>query len=381
MVTIFYEVDRTDTSPKKNGEGEFEFHNRSARPEFDKVRSFLDDLISEYPESDQGELVARLRSGSDEEFRSASFELILHGIVNRLGGKIDCHPQVPNSDGRPDFKVTLPDGNYFYLEASCTTSGSTDPGAEARKGVVFDNLNRTKNSEFFLDVRSTGAPATPPKGTKLRKRLETWLALLDAEAIKKAIEEHGYDAAPELPWEHEGWTLVFKAAPKNKPKESERAIGTYMEGAHPIDDWSPIRDRVMAKGNRYGELDAPLIVAINSSAFNLDKIDVMQALFGQEEFVLAGGKTEMRRKPNGAWQDHEGPRYTRISGVWVFNDLKPSNTASRKHAIYVNPDAQCAVPEFLLDIPSHRPADGKLIAHDGLCVRCILDMAASWPED
>lgn len=385
MGVIFDDVERNDLAPKRHGETEFAFSNRSARPEFGLVRNLVEELLAEYPEGERAELIARIRSGVDDAFRSATFELILHGEMVRLGATLECHPEVPGSSGRPDFKVTLPNGSFFYLEASAiTTRDGTDRKADARKGVVYDAVNRIKNPNFYLDVSSRGNPDTPPKSKPLRATLEKWLEGLDPDEVAKGIEENGYGSAPTLEWEHEEWRLTIRAVPKSpaRRQQGERSIGTHTDGLKQVDGWTPIRDRVMEKGRRYGaDLDAPLVVAINTGAFNLEKIDVMQALFGQESFELSGGEIEMRRLPNGVWQNADGPQYRRISGVLVYNDLKPSNIATRKQDLYLNPWATHPVPPFLGDLPHHKLEGEKMIEQQGLCLRCIFVLSPEWPEE
>ena len=73
MGLIFDDIERSDDRPKENQEADYEFYNRSSWPEMQLVRDLLDDLISRYPDSEQGELIARIQSGSDEHFRSATF--------------------------------------------------------------------------------------------------------------------------------------------------------------------------------------------------------------------------------------------------------------------------------------------------------------------
>jgi len=49
--------------------------------------------------------------------------------------------------------------------------------------------------------------------------------------------------------------------------------------------WHLIRDAVLTKGKHYGDMDYPLIVAINAGGLDMKQIDVMQALFGKEQFI------------------------------------------------------------------------------------------------
>ena len=75
---IFDQNQRSDASPMRNNESDFEFHNRSSRPEFSRVRALIEEFASHYPKDEVGELITRIRSGDNRHFLSATFELILH---------------------------------------------------------------------------------------------------------------------------------------------------------------------------------------------------------------------------------------------------------------------------------------------------------------
>ena len=117
-VPIFDNIQRTDSSPKKNLETDFAFYNRSSRPAMEQVRGLLECFASRYPAKELNDLASRLRSGDDVHFRSASFELFLHEALISQGFELTPHPKLPNgSSFRPDFLVKDKTGREFYLEA------------------------------------------------------------------------------------------------------------------------------------------------------------------------------------------------------------------------------------------------------------------------
>lgn len=160
-----------DANPKRNREGAFAFMDRSAKPEIERVRTFLEACAYKYPSGEVTELIARIRSGNDTNFKSATFELILHAGLSRIGFKLQPHPELPNgSPKRPDFFVTAPDGSGFYLEAVLASENSeVDDSAETRKGVAMDALALASHPNFTLEVESDGVPATQPSGNSLKK--------------------------------------------------------------------------------------------------------------------------------------------------------------------------------------------------------------------
>ena len=385
---IFDVCERGDASPKKNQESDFEFLNRSARPEMSRVRDFIESITGSYTLAESKEIIARIKSGDDAHFKSAIFELVLHEALVRLGCTLTPHPELENgSKSKPDFLVTTPNGEQFYLEAVLASQvNEKDAGAEARKGNVIDVLAKTPHENFMLDVNCEGAPATQPGVKKLVRDLMNWLDSLNPDEIIETFGKEGVEATPVYEWEYDGWFVSFRPIPLKPERrgKSKSLIGAVSTGGGIVDDWTPIRNAVKYKGSKYGELNKPLLVAVNLDSFHLDRIDEMQALFGQERFVIAVDQPEQEprfeRVPNGAWYGKSGPQYTRVSGLWIFNDLSAYNVGVRRSTIYFNPWAVFSLPEILKYFP-HASLNGKKMEWvEGASLSTLFGLKDGWPE-
>lgn len=386
---IFTERPRTDSTPKANRESDFAFLDRSARPGMERVRRFLETCVAGYPEVERPELIARVRSGNDTHFKSAIFELLLHAFLVRLGYTLRPHPELPNGlAARPDFHVVAPGGEDFYLEAVLASpDDNIDISAEARIGTTLDTLAKASHVNFMIAIEYEGVPDTQPSGRRLLADTMRWLDSLDPDRIQAEIDQHDFLAAPSLNWEHEEWQVILRAIPL-KPQRRGKAstlIGVLNSGGVGfVDEWTPIRDAVKFKGSRYGQLDKPLLIAVNFGSFHLERIDEMQALYGQEQFFYTVGEPQSEprfaRAPNGAWRGKSGPQATRVSGVWLFNDLTPYTVSSRGHTIYFNPWATYPLPEVLKTMPNAVATDGKVEWHSGVTFREVFELPVGWPE-
>lgn len=384
---IFGDQPRKDGSPKKNNETYHQFYSRSAWPEMGRVRRLISACASNYPQDDLQEIINRLTSGNDVEFRSATFELFLHEALLRRGCQLTPHPELNNGSAkRPDFLVRDSGGMEFYLEAVLATqNNNVDEGATARKGVVMDKLAASPHENFMIIIEDDGVPASAPSGKALTAKIHKFLNTLDPDDVQKTINQSGFDAVDYIEWEHDGWKVKVIPVPL---KPERRGKSKSLIGAGPIeggwiDDWSPIRKAVKSKGGRYGDLNAPLIVAVNMNSFRLDPIDEVQALYGQEEFVTtvgSGGGFDFQRAPNGAWIGPNGPQYTRVSAAWIFNDLHASSIASRKNTLYINPWGKHAAPNSMTTFPHVTLERTKLKRSDGLSFRELFKLNEGWPE-
>ncbi|WP_036142122.1 hypothetical protein [Luteibacter sp. 9135] len=351
---LFRRFDRTDATTKRYRETQLEFLDRSADLAVGAVRALLENAFDAYIESEKFEISQRLKSRRAHAFKSACFELLLYGMLVRQGYTLVAHPDPANgTDKRPDFLVTPPDGEPFFLEAIVVNEGrDIDGGAEAMKEDVLDALDRAPHPAFYLDIEQGGQPATQPSARALIRDVHAWINGLDAGAVVREIAIHGHGAYPRHAWHHQGWTLAFGAIPKNNNRgELDRLIGLLSIGGGAVDLKTPIREAIRNKGRRYGTLPHPLVVAISVTAFHLRDLDETDALFGSEGMAIdADRNARLVRAPDGAWHDGREPRSARVSAAWLFNDLDFYSLPVRRQTLYLNPWASAPLqnpPEWL----------------------------------
>ncbi len=135
--------------------------------------------------------------------------------------------------------------------------------------------------------------------------------------------------------------------------------------------------------NRYGDLGLPFVVAINvTDEFHVDKIDVMNALFGEETVIFTGKEAVPGpRRPNGAWYTARGARNTKISAVMVYANLAAYNARSREPWIVHNPWAQFPLPFDLLPLSQFVPdqENRTMPERKGEPCSLFLGLPEGWP--
>lgn len=385
---LFEEKKRDFFGPKNYVETSYSYLDRSSRPESRRVREFIENWIGIYPNAETDELIARLRLPDTRSFDSAIFELIIFAIMSRLGCTVSVHPELDNDTGaRPDFLISDSSGIEFYLEAVLASEYSqAEISAEKRKNVVLNALDEIESPYFFLGITAHGNPETPPSSRRLRNDLSQWLSTLDPDEVGAEIDSLGSSALPLFNWNHEDWRIKFEAWPRSADKRGpgKRTIGALSGGGRFLNTWEPIRNAVRSKGNHYGDLVKPLLVAINVNAVIVDRIDEMEGLFGQEEYVFdrdeSSSPPQMRRKPNGAWYVASGPQYTRVSGAWIFANMNPWNIVSRRNTVYLNPWARLELPEIVRSLNHASVAGTKMRWEDGTPLAEVLELPQHWPE-
>ena len=167
--------------------------DRSGRVEAKRVRDFLNMWVSEYPDTDRAELIARITSGDNRHFQSAIFQLVLFALLRSLGCTITVHPVLPNgSAARPDFLIVTPQGESIYLEAVLASEYSeADAAARKRTSAVLNSIEKIESPNFFLGIKADGNPERPPGSKNLRNELERWLGTLDPDIVANDVTVNG----------------------------------------------------------------------------------------------------------------------------------------------------------------------------------------------
>lgn len=377
---VFSEGDREGEAPSDHLVGRFDYLDASARPEAERVRDLIEAWVDDYPEDHRPEMVRRLRSRSDGLHTSAFFELFLHALMLRRGFAIlAIEPVMPNGRA-PDFLVEAPDSTRFYLEATLAT-GMDDVavGADRRMRDALQAIDAVDSPDFFLHLHTRGTPDKPVAVKRLQRSVRSFVDGLDrAQAVLEA--EAG---RPAPVWQHDehGAHFMIQPVPKNAPRPGGRAIGSRMIPAAIVQPNLAIRSAVEGKAGRYGQLDIPLVVAVNALEEFAGPQDAVDAMFGTVAVVVReNGDLIQRRNVDGAWRGRGGPVHTRSSALLVVERLSGWSVAQRTARLIINPWAQNPLPQIPLGIEISHVVDDRLVTEPGLPIRELFELPDDWPE-
>jgi hypothetical protein len=333
----------------------------------------------------------RFRSTNDWRYGSAFFELFLHELLLRLRCHIQIHPRLKSGARKsPDFLVQCPTGRSFYVEAVLATDESREEaGARARMNTVYDLLNRSLDSpDFFVGVHLRGYPKAQPSGRDIVSFLANHLVQVDHDQVAEEFKKSGFTGLPHWFYERSGWRIEFFPIPKSpglRGKPGVRPLGLQFEGVHWVDSRTAIRNAVLTKAKRYGNLDLPYVICVNALGKHVDRIDVMEALFGKEQFTvrltqLGPSKPVMSRMPDGAWTSELGPIYKRVSAVLIMSPIFPWNVPRAPVCLYHNPWARRRYESALTCLPQGVPEDDRMVWRSGESLGTIFGLPPTWPE-
>lgn len=366
----------------------FDYLNASDRVEAERVRSFIENLFECYPAASQEALRRRLHSIDNNSHLSAFFELALHDLLVRSGCRVlAVEPDLEDTPRSPDFLAETSAGERFYLEATLATGRSqADEGADRRLREALQAIDTVHSPDFFLDLHISGTPTAPVSGARLRRRLQRWLTSLDCEQVVGVWNGDG-DSIPVFRYEQHNVRFRISPVPRQRSRGTirrSRAIASRTLSPLSIQPQEPIRNSVVAKATRYGNLEAPYLVAVNAMSDYADSESAIDALFGTPGVSVRqtpdGFEERHTRDTDGAWRGPSGPVNTRVSAVISTERLTPWSLGQRRARLILNPWARNPLTSMPFSIDVVQVQNERLSNTPGQSLREVLELPEGWPE-
>jgi hypothetical protein len=367
-VDLFEPGERSTLEPAEHGESNWSYLDRSGRPEWIRAREQLTGWFSRLCPSMRDGVRNRLRSGDDNEFAAAQWELYLHELFLRLGYEVQCEASVPN--GRNiDFLVTR-NGQSMYVEATVARSSAEALAADARRNRLYRALESVQTTAFMLDIEIRQAGSDDmPGARRLKRLLEDWLAGLDPDEVSTMYERT--KGLPDFDWTAQNWVLHFEALPIKQELRGEvvsRPLGMFAdETGGAIDDETRLHRALKRKApSGYGELELPFVVAIAEYGWEIS--DPMwhrtNVMYGHSAMEYGHGRTPRSiRRPDGHWRGPGGsPRNSRLAAVMFASRLHHWQLDRAEIEWWDNPFAARPVDDALVPQVARRQ---QLVVSDG----------------
>jgi hypothetical protein len=176
------------------------------------------------------------------------------------------------------------------------------------------------------------------------------------------------------------------AIPKSmasRGKPGLRAIGIGPTRGGVICNDEALRVVIKRKGQAYGPLEEPFIVAVNSiGEFEGEVLDITNALYGSEHVCDPGHGEELQliHARDGVWTGGPTPTYTRISAVLFGSAVFPWNLGEAELLLFHNPWAAHPYRGPLTDLTQVTFEGDRLVTRPGKKLAELFDIARGWPN-
>jgi len=375
---LFEDKIRTDKNPAKHKDNTFDFFDRSDSQKGEVIRELLNVWFDNYPHDEKFEFKKRFRN----EFSSSLYELFIHELFTKQGFTLESHPVLKNSSNRPDF-LAKGNGIEFYIEVKeATDKTDAERALENKTNQIYDIVNKTDSPNFWLQIESLNFKTEqPPSAKKVVRYLESKLPEYNPDLILDNLNTHGTKGIPFISFEDQNFSMAIKLLPKSKEmrkKKGLRPIGIFPSQGFNGGADDSIKSALSKKATRYGELDKPFLICINSkSPRGTDNYDVMDSLFGSTSLSYStdpNNKEErIERGMNGFFKDISGPKYTKVSAVMI-NRLILGHVKEGKYWFVKHPFAKINLNFDKFEIDKTFVEKNKIVYKEGRSIRDILDL-------
>ena len=361
-----------------------------------RVRETLEDWFTRYPANHQASLRGEFRSKLESKHDAAFFELLLHELLRRRGCTVEVHPSVPGATTKPDFLVTPPSGEAFYLEATVVSDQSKEEaGREQLQHELEDALDGIDSPDFSFAVVTRDFPEGSRPIRSVVDRIRRGLPDLDYDVFMEKWPSLDLENGPRWRLDEPGWCQDGRGwevdvYPVPRPPElrgtpNERPV--FLRSAAEMVEVHPevaLKEALEDKSSKYGDLDRPFVIAVNyTGGLNIVEMEILNGLLGTRRLRVETGPDGHRTTP---WRDSDGfwgytgnPLHQGVSAVLMFNRAKPDNAATTRAAVFGHPWASRPVGLSMFGVDFWVPVDRGLRLTRGTLVHELLGLPQGWP--
>ena len=367
---LFDNIKRSQLKSDSPSESIFRDINQYDWPGATHIRNTMESWFENYPLQHRTDLRERFRSDDDQNHEGAFFELFLHELLNRLGFSLKVHPEIAGTMARPDFLVSR-DHLRFYLEATVSGQRSEPFTRNRNEEDVIDKLNTLTHSKFGITVHLEGTLSRTLSRKNVLRPFKDLLKSHSADEVQSLIDEHGSNAAPSQSIECGNWSLEGWLSPISPDKRLSEPSRQFVIGDHLgkyTDCATPVRDALKKKARKYRNLDAPLVLAVNTRDrfYNARQHD-LEVLFGNEQLFYSKDNLDAAPRPgrerNGVWSRGRG---SQMDAFLSIQKVDMWNIYNASASLYLNPkNTHTVFPDALFRLPHVKVFDGEVKRFEG----------------
>lgn len=378
---LFEQKERTYTGPSNHNENPYDYYDRSARKDISIIRETLNEWFSKYPNDEKLEL----KNSFKKKFDDCFYELFLYQLFTKLGFDIQVHPDLPNTSKKPDFLLKKGDLE-LYAEAKIVKNKSHKQEAVDRKiNEFYDNISKLDSKGFLLNIDTFILKSQKQPSTKgLIKRIEEEIENLNPDLVTEKITTKGFESIPVIEIENEDILLRIKPMPivESARDKKKRPIGMYPMESFWGGGEESLKDSISMKAKRYGKLDKPFIVCVNSLDIQTSGThDIENAIWGSLAISWStnpDNKDEKWiRKRDGVFLGEKEPNLKNLSGVLVTK-VFTHNIPYANYWLYKHPFSENELDFELLGLKYNYVNKNEIHSVIGDNLNSILHIENDW---
>ena len=352
---------------------QYHYLNESDRSDAKQVRIFMEDLLQLVPCKHRKQILSRLQTENDFSFESQTFELLILKLFLDAGWNLKKieNPNLPR--GRPDFLFENSDHQKLYVEATVVFGLSDEEkNIERLRKDILHKLDSIVSPRFWLDLRISGNPTKQPKVQPIIRQIKEWLPLCS--------KPDSYRKVKPLKLNIEGMSITVRIMQERYHQRTDGpTFGMERRWITSPDYDKHLRNTLKTKFNKYKDLDAPLIIAVNNTQVSKHYEALKHTLYGCEQ---SNEHIENSRidDSSGLWTHRDQFRYTRVSGVLYFHRLDAWNAGRRTVVLEEHPMPKHELSQLNLPVGKLERIGSGFVSDQKTPLYEAFGLTESWPE-
>lgn len=283
--------------------------------------SLLNKWFSHYPDHGKEELKKRMMA----DFYAAYYELFLHEYFLKMGFDLEPHPIIPGSPNHPDYLVRG-NGMEFYLEAKQVEIPKTEISRNNRLWGQYHTLNTIDTPNYFFAVSDiTFKSNNTSKRNKLVRSIKEELMKYDSDFYSTS-ELLVNTISRKITFEDDHMKIIITLIPKSKHikhNSTKSSIGIYPFFSYIAEDYTPQFQHVKQKSKRYGSLEKPYLICLNSYSIRNNYEEVVREFYKEYQIPICNDSLNVKKLYSVTTAPSllkvSKPKYQTISAIMVSN--------------------------------------------------------------
>ena len=349
---LFEEGNRDSTDIKRVGETNYQFLNRSDRPEARIIKSHLNSWFSLLPEKAKSNFLTRFKKKNN--FAGAFYELFLLGLFTNMSFTVEVDPVIQGIKKIPDFLLSI-DQNQIIVEATTNKYNSSEEVTHfnIRKQIV-EELNQLdlKNIRLLINKLVVFVDSKPSI-KELKRLLQEHCNNFDLQKFN----DYGFPTTKDYEFTYDEEQKFVICTSFYLDKSGRGQLGrTVFSDSYDIgkdETAKKLTSSVEDKKTRYGKMLHPYIICVNFPKTIPNPNDLFSMLFSSD----IGIKSEANRRSGFAFKD--SPNNKSLSAL-IVSFVVPYNMGNPQVWLFKNPIADLPVDGDLFPFDTYEFKEGKI---------------------
>jgi hypothetical protein len=369
-VTIFKDIQRTDSSLKKNDESIFNYLDKSNSHISEYLRLLLNSWFNLFPIEKQNSLSGAFTKKDDEKFKEAFCEMYIHKMLLDIGSEVSIEPHlIEGSQKNPDFLEICSNNRRAVIEVTTKYHQTKEQKASLKSlDSLIDGINlKISPKGFYFSVEMDGILPNNINRNEVIKKINNWIKQLQIDFGNLNLKKQE-SVKNSLQINFDNGTLGLRLY-KTQSNFSQvvGSTGTFLPPT--INIYELIKKAIIDKTHKYKSINLPFLLVLNLETYFGYPEDIIPCLYPKSYEIPKDGFFHENPEKRPLFFNQ---KCSFISGILVLKNSNPFNILGMDPTLFINPNANLPYKGNLLRLSKYLYVGGKECYEAGLDATKVL---------